>query len=92
MPPSQGSGSTSTQTAKLVEQAPGLASHPLDAEHPPHLPREDGHLGLFTPFAPPLSSFQRLLVLVPCPKGGKVMDQEVNILMPLPMLEKFIQA
>ena len=77
--PSRGSRSTSTQTAESCDQAPSLASHPLNAEHPPHLPCEDGHLSLFTPFAPPLSTFQQLLV--PCPRGGKVMDvQEVNIL------------
>ena len=80
LPPSWGSRSTSTQKAESFDQAPSLASHPLDAEHPPHLPREDGHLGVFTPFAPPLPSFQQLLVLVPCPRGGKVMDQGVNIL------------
>ena len=78
LPPSRGWGSTSTWTAKSFDQAPSLASHPLDAEHPPHLPHEDDHLSLFTPFAPPLSSFQQLLVH--CPRGGKVMDQEVNIL------------
>ena len=78
LPPSRGRGSTSTWTAESFDQAPSLASHPLDAEHPPHLPHEDDHLSLFTPFAPPLSSFQQLLVH--CPRGGKVMDQEVNIL------------
>ena len=78
LPPSRGRGSTSTWTAESFDQAPSLASHPLDAEHPPHLPHEDDHLSLFTPFAPPLSSFQQLLV--PCPRGGKVMDHEVNIL------------
>ena len=76
LPPSQGSRSTSTQTAESFDQAPSLASHPFDAEHPPHLPREDGHPSLFTPFALPLSSFQQLLVT--CPRGGKVMDKEVN--------------
>ena len=78
LPPSQGTRSTGTQTAKPVKQASGLASHSLDAEHPPHLPCEDGHLCLFTPLAQPLSSLQQLLV--PCPRGGKVMDKEVNIL------------
>ena len=77
LPPSQGSGSTSTQSAKPVEQAPSLASHPLCAEHPPHLPREDGHLSLLTPPAPPWSSLQQLLVF--CPRGGKIVGQDVNI-------------
>jgi len=80
LPPSWGSTSTSTQKVESFDQAPSLASQPLDAEHPPHLPREDGHPSLFTPFAPPLPSFQQLLVLVPCPRGGKVMDQKVDIL------------
>ena len=77
LPPSQGSRSTSTQTAESFDQAPSLASHSFDAEHPPHLPCEDGHLSLFTSLAPSLSPLQQLLV--PCPRGGKVVGQEVNI-------------
>ena len=77
LPPSQGIGSIGPQTEKPVKKAPGLTFHPLHAEHPPHLPCEDGHLSLFTLLAQPLSPLQQLLV--PCPRGGKVVDQEVDI-------------
>ena len=77
LPPSQGIGSIGPQTEKPVKKAPGLTFHPLHAEHPPHLPCEDGHLSLFTLLAQHLSPLQQLLV--PCPRGGKVVDQEVDI-------------